>query len=285
MNAIDVTKYPEVPLGADGKPWSPDRDPPEEIVRAADGRLYKRMLVYWTYVPPLEVPGRASPLLVHALRKEWWSAWWHEEIERPHTRKPVDAARIAGFADQLGDTAGNDERLAWEVVNLELRAMLVPLCVLAVLAKEAETIRELLPLTARNFKAAVRIFRSVGRVMDRLSPWTPAADREPLSPAAEILDAAESRSGLIALSVALIGCDVEGERDGGDWPRVRRVCDSTNPITDGAIWGAYRVASKAVTMEQAERFSRDLTAAVEEFFRNLPRASARGARRSIRRAA
>lgn len=290
MNTIDVTQFREVPLAPDGRPRDP-ADLKPEIVRSPSGGLYARGVTYHPHVPDLQLPERPSPLLAHALRPEWWRAWFcRGEARRYEAGPDMEPGRIARLAELVGDTAGDDERIAWGVVNLASRVVLPMVADLAGLHAHAERIRALPPLAASNIAGARRAFRGLERAAERIAPWTPAEDRAAPTEAGRVLDATDRLSGLSALVIALIGSDVRtGEggwfgptvpRDAGQWPAVRNVHYLAEAATREVEFPVYRAAGKVATREQAERFSEQVHALVEGFLRDLPRARRRKAVRA-----
>jgi hypothetical protein len=293
MSALDVTQFREVPFATDGRPRDP-ADLKPEIVRSPGGGLYTRSVTYYPHIPDLDLPDRTSPLLAHALRPEWWSAWFcRGEGKLRHRVGPAMAPeRIAKLAELVGDTAGDDERIAWGIVNLEHRVVLPMVCDLARLHTHAQKIRSLPILGAANIAGARRVFRQLELAAERIAPWIPVEDRSAPTEVESILDGAERSAGLKALTIAMIGCDVKtGEggwfgptvpHDAGEWPAVRRVRDAEERATCDADFPVYRAAGKVATREQAERFSEHLHALVEEFLRDLPRSRRRSSRKEIR---
>jgi hypothetical protein len=290
MNAIDVTQFREVPFATDGRPRD-HADLKPEIVRSPGGGLYIRSVTYHPHVPDLDLPARTSPLLVHALRPEWWRAWFClGEVPRHRIGPAMAPERIAKLAELVGDTAGDDERIAWGIVNLEHRVVLPMVCDLAGLHTHAEKIRALPTLDAGSITGARRVFRQVERAAERIAPWAPAQERAAPTEVEGMLNDAERIAGLSALSAAMIGCDVRtGEggwfgptvpHDAGEWPAVRRVRDAATRATDDVEFPVRRAAGKVASRAQAEHFSEQLHAIVEGFLRDLPRSRRRGSKRS-----
>lgn len=271
-NSLEVGKFREVPLGSDGRPSHP-ADPPVEIVRTSDGRLHDRKVVYWAHIPTLELPPRTSPLLAHALRKEWWAAWFYGKAATNRVdARHMSIERIASFAELAGGTeAVGDERIAWAIVNLENLVVFPMVCELAGLNSEAQALRGLPPLSAGSLPVARRIFRRVQRAAEKIAPYVP---REKLGRETKIgatLDVAGRCSGLLALRLAIIGADVEGGSEAGEWPAVQNVHRLTEQALRDANHPAWRAAEKVATLQQAEAFREQVDQNVEELLVGLGR--------------
>jgi hypothetical protein len=277
MNAIDVTQFRIVPFSAERRDPHDPADARPEIVRTASGALYEREVRYMPHVPPLELPSRTSPLLAHAFRKAWWAAWWYRD-DRAAQGEGCTAERVAKLVALAGGTAGNDERVAWSLIDLVNRVVLAAACDLAGLHGHAVRLRAMPPLSATTVVRARRLYRQIERDAEKIAPRSKHRAETEVDRA---LDRGWRGSGLLALDVALIGCDVRtGDggwfgatvpHDAGEWPAVRRARNLVDPIAEHAVDVAWRAVAKVATLEQAQRFAEQIDELAEDFLRNLPR--------------